>query len=149
MRGAPSRGNTSLDQINSEIFTLTYGSFVRQLLADFDDLQEVHKQLEKIGHGIGVRLIDDFLSKTQQRCTSFRETAEVIAQQALPMFLNITADVQNWNSDSTECSLDFRDNPLSDFVELPYEYRDLKYSNILCGVIKGALEMVSFINKGI
>lgn len=52
-----------------------------------------------------MRLIDDFLSKTQQRCTSFRETAEVIGQQALPMFLNITADVQNWNSDFTECSL--------------------------------------------
>jgi hypothetical protein len=36
----------------------------------------------------------------------------------------------------------FTDNPLTEFVELPEEYRDLKYCNILCGVIRGALEMV-------
>jgi hypothetical protein len=35
------------------------------------------------------------------------------------------------------------DNPLADFVELPEEYKDLKYCNLLCGVIRGALEMVS------
>lgn len=36
------------------------------------------------------------------------------------------------------------DNPLADFVELPEEYRDLKYCNLLCGVIRGALEMVGW-----
>ena len=30
-----------------------------------------------------------------------------------------------------------------DFVELPAAYSELRYSNILCGVIRGALEMVS------
>jgi len=34
------------------------------------------------------------------------------------------------------------DNPLADFVELPPAYAELRYSNILCGVIRGALEMV-------
>ena len=34
------------------------------------------------------------------------------------------------------------DNPLADFVELPEEYRPLCYSNMLAGVIRGALEMV-------
>jgi hypothetical protein len=33
---------------NAEIFTLTYGSIVRQLIADFEDLDEVNKQLEKM-----------------------------------------------------------------------------------------------------
>ena len=37
----------------------------------------------------------------------------------------------------------FTDNPLTEFVELPDEYRELKYCNILCGVIRGALEMVN------
>lgn len=37
------------------------------------------------------------------------------------------------------------DNPLADFVELPEEYRPLCYSNLLPGVIKGALEMVSWV----
>jgi hypothetical protein len=34
------------------------------------------------------------------------------------------------------------DNPLADFVELPDEYRALRYSNLLPGVIRGGLEMV-------
>jgi hypothetical protein len=34
------------------------------------------------------------------------------------------------------------DNPLTDFVELPEQLSALKYSNLLCGVIRGALEMV-------
>lgn len=34
------------------------------------------------------------------------------------------------------------DNPLTDFVELPEQLAGLKYSNLLCGVIRGALEMV-------
>lgn len=35
------------------------------------------------------------------------------------------------------------DNPLSDFVELPEGCNKLIYCNILCGVIRGALEQVS------
>jgi len=39
----------------------------------------------------------------------------------------------------------FEENPLADFVELPDDGRaqeELWYSNILCGVLRGALEMV-------
>ena len=34
------------------------------------------------------------------------------------------------------------DNPLTDYVELPEQLGNLKYCNVLCGVIRGALEMV-------
>ena len=34
------------------------------------------------------------------------------------------------------------DNPLAEFVELPEQYSSLSYSNMLCGVLRGALEMV-------
>jgi hypothetical protein len=34
-----------------------------------------------------------------------REAAEAVARQALPMFLNVTANVTNWSADGTECSL--------------------------------------------
>ncbi len=34
-------------------------------------------------------------------------------------------------------------SPPADFVDLPAAYAELRYSNILCGVIRGALEMVS------
>lgn len=61
------------------------------------------------------------------------------------IFLNITPNVTNWTSDNKSFSLTFEENPLADFVELPDDGRaqdELWYSNILCGVIRGALEMV-------
>eukprot|EP00195_Chlamydomonas_chlamydogama_P004817 CAMPEP_0202898732 /NCGR_PEP_ID=MMETSP1392-20130828/7176_1 /ASSEMBLY_ACC=CAM_ASM_000868 /TAXON_ID=225041 /ORGANISM="Chlamydomonas chlamydogama, Strain SAG 11-48b" /LENGTH=183 /DNA_ID=CAMNT_0049584741 /DNA_START=96 /DNA_END=647 /DNA_ORIENTATION=+ len=142
--GAAQKPLPALEQINAEIFTLTYGSIVRQLISDFEDLEEVNKQLETMGYNIGIRLVDEFLAKAKAgRCSSFKETAEIIAKQAFAMFLNIQATVTNWGPDGKECSLVLTDNPLTDFVELPEEYRDLKYCNILCGVIRGALEMVN------
>jgi hypothetical protein len=53
--------------------------------------------------------------------------------------------VTNWTSDGKQFSLVFEENPLADFVELPDDGRaqdELWYSNMLCGVIRGALEMV-------
>lgn len=42
-------------------------------------------------------------------------------------------------------SLTFDENPLAEFVELPEEALEggLWFSNVLCGVLRGALEMVS------
>lgn len=93
---------------------------------------------------MGIRLIEDFLARTATpRCQDFRETAEVISKVGFKMFLNITPVVGNWNADSREFSLILDENPLAEFVELPEDAaRHLWYSNILCGVIKGALEMV-------
>ena len=44
-----------------------------------------------------------------------------------------------------EFSLIFDENPLTEFVELPEDGNmdELWYSNILCGVLRGALEMVN------
>ena len=54
----------------------------------------------------------------------------------------MTASVANWDADRTGCSLILEDNPLVDFVELPETCQGLYYCNVLCGVIRGALEMV-------
>jgi hypothetical protein len=58
------------------------------------------------------------------------------------MFLGVTATVTSWDAEGTECSLILDDNPLVDFVELPETCQGLYYCNLLCGVIRGALEMV-------
>ena len=69
---------------------------------------------------------------------------EVIAKQAFKMFLGVYADVVNWDSQGQTCSLILRDNPLSDFVVLPPQIRnELWYSNVLVGIIRGALEMIN------
>ena len=46
-------------------------------------------------------------------------------------------------------SLIFDENPLAEFVELPEDALQggLWYSNVLCGVIRGALEMVGIRSK--
>jgi hypothetical protein len=63
--------------------TLTYGTIVAQLCKDYEsDYVEVNKQLDKMGYNIGLRLIEDYLAKSNsmKRCSSFRETAEMIAK---------------------------------------------------------------------
>ena len=35
-------------QINAELFALTYGALVVQLIKDYEDYDEVNKQLEKM-----------------------------------------------------------------------------------------------------
>jgi len=162
-------GRTRIDKVNAELVTLTYGTIVAQLCKDFDsDYVEVNKQLDRMGYNIGLRLIEDYLAKsnTMRRCANFRETAEMIAkasrqppipschpcladtgcsQVGFKIFLNITPVITNWTSDSKQFSLVFEENPLADFVELPDDGRaqdELWYSNIFCGVLRGALEMV-------
>jgi hypothetical protein len=36
------------DKISAELFTLTYGALVVQLIKDYEDYEEVNKQLEKM-----------------------------------------------------------------------------------------------------
>lgn len=60
------------------------------------------------------------------------------------MYLGITPVISNWSPAGDEFSLLLENNPLTDFVELPEGHDSLNYSNILCGVLKGALEMVSY-----
>jgi trafficking protein particle complex subunit 3 len=138
---------TRVDKVNAELVTLTYGTIVSQLCKDFDhDYPAVNTQLDKMGYNIGLRLIEDFLAKSNAgSCANFRETAEMVAKVGFKIFLNITPTVTNWTSDSKQFSLVFEENPLADFVELPDDGRaqdELWYSNILCGVLRGALEMV-------
>lgn len=116
---------------------------------------------------------DFFAKSGLQRCSNFRETAETISkvpiiqamlfrlpnrgvnqdgprvtlqQIGFKMFLNITPTVANWSADNKSFSLIFDENPLADFVELPNDGRaqdELWFSNIFCGILRGALETVS------
>lgn len=134
---------TDSKKMNSELFTLTYGALVTQLCKDYENDEEVNKQLDKMGYNIGVRLIEDFLARSSVgRCHDFRETADVIAKIAFKMYLGITPSVTNWSPAGDEFSLILESNPLVDFVELPDNHSNLVYSNLLCGVLRGALEMV-------
>ncbi|KAK6169988.1 trafficking protein particle complex subunit 3 [Patella vulgata] len=134
---------TDIRKVNGELFTLTYGALVSQLMKDYENDEEVNKQLEKMGYNIGVRLIEDFLARANiGRCNDFRETADIISKVAFKMYLGITPVISNWSPSGDEFSLLIENNPLIDFVELPDGHNALNYSNLLTGVLKGALEMV-------
>jgi len=151
------------EKVNAELFALTYGALVVQLIQDYEDYAEVNKQLDKMGYNIGTRLIEDFLAKSGiGRCADFREVGEVVAKVGFKSFLNITPTVTHGavppptspgrpastgpmqSSTGTSFTLTFDENPLAEFVELPEEALEggLWFSNVLCGVIRGALEMV-------
>jgi hypothetical protein len=59
------------------------------------------------------------------------------------MFLGCSCEVTKWDGDGKSCSLILpSSNPFSDFVELPSGMEKLWYSNIICGVLVGALSAI-------
>lgn len=129
--------------MNAELFALTYGALVVQLIQDYEDYREVNKQLDLMGYNIGTRLIEDFLAKSSMgACTDFKQVGEVVAKVGFKAFLNITPTVTH--APGPSFTLILEENPLAEFVELPEEVLEggLWFSNVLCGVIRGALEMV-------
>lgn len=101
-----------MDKVNAELVILTYGTIVAQLCRDYEsDYVEVNKQLDKMGYNIGLRLIEDYLAKsnTMRRCSNFRETAEMISKACLicslpKIFTNISEGrLQNIPKHYTRC----------------------------------------------
>ncbi|CAH1110770.1 unnamed protein product [Psylliodes chrysocephalus] len=139
-----SRSSTRFDvkKVNSELVTLTYGALVAQMIKDMDNVDDVSKQLERLGYNMGIRLIEDFLAKTGTgRCLDLKDTADKI-QSAFKMYLGIQPNVTNWSPSGDEFSFILDSNPLTELVELPDDIKTLKYCNVICGAIRGALEMV-------
>ena len=129
-------------KVNSDLFILTYGAIVAQLVKDFENAEEVNKQLDKMGYNIGLRLIEDFLAKTNTaKCQDFKDVADKI-QNAFRIYLGFAPTLTNWSASNDEFSIVIDQNPLTEYVELPDNLINLRYCNLLCGVIRGALEMV-------
>uniref|UniRef100_A0A8C7DRH9 Trafficking protein particle complex subunit n=1 Tax=Naja naja TaxID=35670 RepID=A0A8C7DRH9_NAJNA len=101
-------------------------------------------QLITWGYSIGIRLVEDFLARSaMKKCRSYSETADIIAQVAFKMYLGVTPTVTCNNAMGNEFSLILAKNPLVDFVEeLPASRSSLCYCSLLCGTIRGALEMI-------
>ena len=108
--------NVDTKKVSGELFSLTYGALVAQILKDYENVDDVNKQLDKMGYNIGVRLIEDFLSRTNGgKCHDFKETSEKI-QLAFKLFLNIQPTVTAWSATSDEFSLLFDANLLSSLM---------------------------------
>ena len=142
---------TSVETINADLLTLTYGALIVRLIKDYEKPEEKNEQLDKMGYNIGIRLIDDYLAKSHNPYPlNFKEAIEVICS-ALDYYLKAgclppepiqNKDIGN-NSSPIEYNISFSFNPLNNYVELPEKYKGLWYSNIICGAIRGALEAIN------
>ena len=83
MARQPRQGEVAWSQtekINAELFAFTYGSLVVKLIKELESLSKVNSTLDEMGYNIGMRLIDDFLSKNEVNCDKLSDTAEIIAK---------------------------------------------------------------------
>ncbi|CAD6188425.1 unnamed protein product [Caenorhabditis auriculariae] len=135
-------------KMSAELFCLTYGSLVTELLRDYEDPKEVTMQLDKMGFNMGTRLADDFLAKNSNvpRCTDCRQIAEVLCKNAIPCYLGTTANSSNWVGGDREFTIVIENNPLNELVQVPPNLlaAGLSYSQVIAGAIRGALEAVHF-----
>jgi hypothetical protein len=155
-----------------ELFALTYGALVGELLRDLEKPDLISSELDRMGHSMGLRAMEELLASSQQQqpsslsssnpsssadllnlggiignASSFRDTASVL-QAALKMFFGITADCEIAKPSSSDTSADsgysllFVDNPFTVFVELPDALEDLEYCALLAGWCRGCLELL-------
>ena len=67
-----------------------------------------------MGYNIGVRIIDEFLAKTNiNNCSNFKETSDMIAKVAFKMFLGINVEISNFNNEKNSFSLMIAENPFT------------------------------------
>ena len=108
-----------MEKVNAELVAITYGALVSQLFKAKSDPKTIESDLKKIGHNMGVRLIDEFLAKSNQvPCQTFRDVMETLSKIGVKMFLGIDTELTELGPKSYVVS--FPENPLNDFVELQY-----------------------------
>lgn len=95
--------------------------------------QSIHHRLFKL------RLYNANLSL---QLLMFISLFDILLQLGFKMFLGFSPVITNWSAASDEFSLILDNNPMAEFAELPEGHEGLLFSNILCGVLRGALEMV-------
>ena len=144
-----SRRNQSYDalletkNIKVELLTFMYGTLLVRLTKDIKDINELNKKIELIGYDIGKRLVDDLIDDFQRVDQSDQnKLMEKLICQLAQHYLGI---IGNYNQvGENEFHLKFNQNPISLYVELPEYLEGLCYSNIICGIMRGMLEITGF-----
>ncbi|KAH9581406.1 Trafficking protein particle complex subunit 3 [Schistosoma haematobium] len=98
-------GLKDLENQTAELFTLTYGALVANIVRDFDTDAEINEQLDKIGFNIGLKLVEDYLARGNPgRCNDFKETAEAVVK-GFKIFLGITPTICKFSSAGDEFTM--------------------------------------------
>ena len=135
---------------NAELFALTYGALVAELVRDLEQTDKIQAELDRMGHSMGIRCIEEVLAKASDlRVQSFADTKNVV-KVAFRMFWGLTVDIpytpdaDTSSAAASTYTIRFSDNPLTIFVELPDDRQNLEYSQLFAGMLRGMLEMLQF-----
>eukprot|EP00924_Labyrinthula_sp_SR-Ha-C_P001475 snap_masked-scaffold_55-processed-gene-1.17-mRNA-1 protein AED:0.08 eAED:0.08 QI:0/-1/0/1/-1/1/1/0/190 len=131
-------------RISNELFCLTYGAFVQNIMKSISNVEDVNQKLFSVGISIGTRMADELLAISNIRnCSSFTTTLNIIVEIGFYMFFGITPKISPNTEKENSFLLELWNNPLENFVELPKDQSSLSYSEIICGILKGSLLAVS------
>ena len=126
-----------------ELLTFMYGSLLVRLTKDIKDIKELNTKIENIGYEMGKRLLDDLIDDFQKKIDSSNsKLMEILIKQLAQYYLGIISSLSQVSE--KEYHLVFNENPISFYVELPEELNNLCYSNIICGIFRGMLEVSGF-----
>ena len=126
-----------------ELLTFMYGSLLVRLTKDIKDIKELNTKIENIGYEMGKRLLDDLIDDFQKKIDSSNsKLMEILIKQLAQYYLGIISSLSQVSE--KEYHLVFKENPISFYVELPEELNNLCYSNIICGIFRGMLEVSGF-----
>ena len=130
-------------QIKIDLITFMYGGLLVRLTKDIKDISELNTKIENIGYNIGKRLVDDLIDDFQRVDTSDQnKLMEKLICQLAQYYLGIIGNYSQ--TGEKEFHLIFTENPISLYVELPESLEGLCYSNIICGILRGMLEISGF-----
>lgn len=105
-------GNTlwaKQNKANAELFALTYGALVAELVRDLEQTDKIVQELDRMGHSMGIRCIEEVLAKAAAAATtsagdaaaaaalsvqSFEDTKHVV-KVAFRMFWGLAVDISS------------------------------------------------------
>ena len=127
-----------------ELLTFMYGSLLVRLTKDIKDINELNKKIESIGYEMGKRLVDDLIDDFQRGLdvSDLNKLMEKLIIQLAQYYLGILGSFNQVSE--KEYYLIFPENPIIFYVELPESLDGLCYSNIICGILRGMLEISGF-----
>ena len=130
-------------QIKVELLTFMYGTLLVRLTKDIKDINELNTKIELIGYDIGKRLVDDLIDDFQRVDQSDQnKLMEKLICQLAQYYLGIIGNYSQ--TGEKEFHLIFTENPISLYVELPESLEGLCYSNVICGIMRGMLEICGY-----
>ena len=129
--------------VNTELFTLSYGSLVRSIVKETNNIEDANSKLAKIGTNIGNRITDDFVVNYEKtRFKNLREACDSLVEYFLKHYFGINSSITE--SSENRCVIRFGDNAISRYVKIPAEYDGLVYLQPILSSIKTTLSLLHF-----